>query len=64
MNIFAQKQADKSSDDINPIIAQTYVRLFGFFPVLKIEIRKRHKTFFLFYVLPVFKSKNKAEGDF
>lgn len=63
MKVFVRKQADKSSDGINPIIAQTYVRLFGFFPVLKIEIRKRHKTFFLFYVLPVFKSKNKAEGD-
>lgn len=63
MKVFVRKQADKSSDGINPIIAQTYVSLFGFFPVLKIEIRKRHKTFFLFYVLPVFKSKNKAEGD-
>ena len=36
MKVFVRKQADKSSDGINPIIAQTYVSLCGFIPVASV----------------------------
>lgn len=41
MKVFVRKQADKSSDGINPIIAQTYVRLFGFFPAASVSAKGR-----------------------
>ena len=59
MNMFVQEQANKVSDDVNPIMAEIYVKLFCFLPVLKIEKRKRCKTFFLFYILPFFRCRNK-----
>lgn len=62
MSIFTQEQADKVSDDVNPVTAETYVKLFCFLPFLKIETRKRSKTFFLFYILPFFRCRNK-EGE-
>lgn len=59
--IMLRTRKDKLPNDDNPLMAQTYVNLFGFIPLLKIETRKKSKTFFLFYVLPVFKSRNKKE---
>lgn len=59
--IMLRTRKDKLPNDDNPLTAQTYVNLFGFIPLLKIETRKKSKTFFLFYVLPVFKSRNKKE---
>lgn len=59
--IMLRTRKDKLPNDDNPLTAQTYVKLFGFIPLLKIETRKKSKTFFLFYVLPVFKSRNKKE---
>ena len=41
MKVFVRKQADKSSDGMNPIIAQTYVRLFGFIPVATVSAKGR-----------------------
>lgn len=41
MKVFERKQADKSSDGMNPIIAQTYVRLFGFFPAASVSAKGR-----------------------
>ncbi len=59
--IMLRTRKDKLPSNDNPLTAQTYVKLFGFIPLLKIETRKKSKTFFLFYVLPVFKSRNKKE---
>ena len=59
--IMLRTRKDKLPSNDNPMTAKTYVKLFGFIPLLKIETRKKSKTFFLFYVLPVFKSRNKKE---
>lgn len=57
--IMLRTRKDKLPSNDNPLTAQTYVKLFGFIPLLKIETRKKSKTFFLFYVLPVFRRKRK-----
>ncbi len=43
----------------SPFVWETYIKLFDFFPLLKIEEGNGYKTFFLFYVLPVFRRKEK-----
>lgn len=59
MKTFAKTPTDGRENGGDSLKAETYVKLFGFIPFLKIEIRKSRKTFFLFYVLPVFRCRNK-----
>ncbi len=59
MKTFTKTQINERRNDVNPLVKETYVRLFDFFPLLKIETRKSGKTFFLFNILPVFRCKNK-----
>jgi len=50
------------ASDKNSFVWETYVKLFDFFPLLKIEEENGYKTFFLFYVLPVFRRKKREDA--
>lgn len=62
MSLFRARTGKVSSDD-NPLLSETYVKLLGVTPLLKISVRRKSRVFFLFCILPVFKTANKTGGE-